>query len=276
MTGFPPLRALAVAALVMASPPAAQAGAPQRLIKDPVWAREPDNEQFMSFYPPVARAQNRGGWAVVSCRALAGGGLADCKTAIEAPAGQGFGAAARRMAGQTFKLKPHGRDGRSVEGGYVHVPVVFQPAAGGDMPPLTFAAGQPAMLVTVAPRGSAPANAFPCPAPEAPDAVCVAHGLTWSSRPQADAAAPVLRAAGQKSGVSTLDCAVGDGGGLVDCQVGGDLTPGGQAAILQLSRAFRAPDQASDGTAIRSGRVASVFDWATLLQAYAVLAPVEP
>ena len=279
MTGSPRLRRLLGAALLLAvglASPTANARAPQRLIKDPVWARAPDNEQFMSFYPPVARAQNRGGWAVVSCRALAKGGLTGCKVAIESPADLGFGAAARRMASQAFSLKPNAGGGEPVEGGYVHIPIVFQPSAGGAVPPQTFAAGQPAMLVTVLPGGRSAANAFPCPAQDSPNALCVTHEVSWKARPEADVAAPVLRAAGQTHGVSTLDCAVGDDGGLIACEAGGDLTPGGKAAILKLAQAFRAPSQAMDGTPIRSGRVASVFDWATLLKAYEVLAPLEP
>lgn len=273
------LRRLAATGLFLAAalvPPMAQARVPQRLIQDPVWAREPDNEQFLSFYPPVARAQNRGGWAVVSCRALANGGLTGCKVAIEAPADLGFGAAARRMASQTFSLKPSTRGGQSVEGGYVHLPIVFQPVAGGTVPPQTFAAGQPAMLVKPLSGGQSAPDAFPCPAPGAPNALCKVHAISWTTRPDADVAAPILRAAGQTRGVSTLDCAVGDEGGLTDCEAGGDLTPSGKTAILKLAQAFKAPPRALDGTATRGERIASVFDWATLLKAYEVLAPAEP
>lgn len=278
MIGIASLRRLLVAALLLGAslaPSLVHAREPQRLIKDPVWAREASEEQFLSLYPPVARAQNRGGWAVVSCRALANGGLTACKVAAEAPAGLGFGSAARRMASQYFALKATARDGVPVEGGYVHLPLAFQPGVGGVVPPLTFAAGQPVLLVTVLSAGQgSPAGAVPCPAADSPRAQCVTHAVSWARRPEVDVAAPVLRAAGQTTGVSTLDCAVGDAGALIDCQAGGDLTPGGRSAILKLAESFRAPPQALDATPTRDGRVMAVFDWATLLKAYEVLAPL--
>ena len=46
--------------------------------------------------------------------------------------------------------------------------------------------------------------------------------------------------------------------------------------MLKLAQAFQAPSQAMDGTPLRGERVASVFDWSTLLKAYEVLAPIEP
>ncbi|MBO9709339.1 MAG: hypothetical protein J7521_14130 [Caulobacter sp.] len=266
--------ALAVPLLAMgwlaASPATAE---PQRIIKTPVWAREPDNEQFLSFYPPVARAQNKGGWAVVACRALASGGLAGCKVAVEAPADLGFGAAARRMAAQTFTLKSTDAEGVPVDGGWVSLPIVFQPAAKGVIPPLTFAAGQPAMLVTELPAGETSPRAFSCPAADRPSATCVTRPIQWKAWPDVETAAAALRAAGQTSGVATLDCVVGEAGRLTDCQADGDLTPAGKAAILRLSTAFAAPPQALDGTPTRGARVASVFDWATLLKTYEVLVP---
>jgi hypothetical protein len=129
------------------------------------------------------------------------------------------------------------------------------------------------MLVSELPAGETSPRAFPCPTAARPSAACVTRPIQWKAWPDVETAATALRAAGQTSGVATLDCVVGEAGALTACEAGGDLTPGGKAAILRLSAAFIAPPQSLDGTPTRGARVASVFDWTTLLKSYEVLVP---
>jgi len=255
----------------------AQAREPRRLIDDGEWLRKPTGEEFATLYPSGARDRRKGGWAVLSCRAAASGRMEACQVAAEAPAGLGFGQAAVQMTQAYFRLAPQTKSGAAVEGGYVHIPVVFRgPSGEASPPPLTYAPGRPAMLVT--PLSSAKtwrSGAFPCPTQAEPEARCLAHEIFWITAPGVDVSAPVLLAAGQTAGVSVLDCAVGDAGALKDCHVQGDVTDGGKAAILKLAATFTAPEEATDKTPATAGRIAAVFDWAAILAADKVLAPLD-
>lgn len=249
---------------------------PQRLIKDAIWKHRPNGQEFASLYPQKAQSPQKGGWAVVSCRAKADGALETCKIAAEAPAGLGFGASAVAMAEKYFKLEPRTKSGDAVDGGYVHIPIVYQGLGGAaEAPPrITYKPARPAMLLTIAEQRDAQRGTFPCPTPETPQARCVAHEIFWKSEPDLEISAPILRGAGQTTGVSLLDCAVGDSGKLVNCQVQGEVTPGGRAAILELASKLEAPEKAIDKTPTAKGQLVAVFDWAAILKANEVLLPV--
>jgi hypothetical protein len=267
---------LATLALLTAAN-AVQAREPQRLIKDAAWKSRPNDEQFASLYPREAQSPQRGGWAVVSCRAAASGVLEDCKAAAEAPLGLGFGKSAIALAEKYFRIEAKTKSGESVEGGYVHIPIIFQ-GLGGSVeaaPVVNYAPGRPAMLITPVKGRASGSSAFACPTPDDAQARCLAHQFYWKTQPEIDVTAPILRAAGQATGVSVLDCAIGDAGLLKDCQVQGDVTASGKAAILKLAATFEAPDKAQDKTPIISGRIAAVFDWAAILKANEILAPLD-
>src|SRR5262249_18076189 len=70
------------------------------------------------------------GRVVLSCRVDDEGGLVDCATDEESPAGEGFADAALKMA-PIFRMKPLTIDGRPVAGGSVQIPIVFRPETGG-------------------------------------------------------------------------------------------------------------------------------------------------
>jgi hypothetical protein len=253
-----------------------QAREPQRLIKDAIWKYRPNGEQFASLYPREARSPQKAGWAVVSCRALASGALEDCKAAAEAPLGLGFGKSAVALAEKYFRLEVKTKSGESVQGGYVHIPIVYQGLGGAveAAPAISYAPGRPALLITPVKERTG-SSAFPCPTPDNVQALCLAHQFYWKTQPDIDVTAPILRSAGQTTGISVLDCAVGNKGVLTDCQVQGEVTADGKAAILKLAMTFEAPDRAQDKTPTTDGRIAAVFDWAAILKANEILAPLD-
>jgi hypothetical protein len=263
---------LLLAGLVLLTAATGEAREPQRLIGDAVWKYRPDGEQFASLYPGEAQSPQRAGWAVVSCRARASGMLEDCKVAAEAPLDLGFGKSAVALAEKYFRLEAKTKSGESVEGGYVHIPIVYQGLGG----VAEAAPGRPSMLVTPAKERTAGSSAFPCPTPENAQTLCLAHQFYWKTQPDIELTAPILRTAGQTTGISILDCLVGNKGKLTDCQVQGDVTPDGKAAILKLATTFEAPDRTQDKTpTINNGRIAALFDWAAILKANEVLAPID-
>jgi hypothetical protein len=261
---------------LLTAPDGALAREPQRLINDAIWLRKPNGQEIAALYPPDAQSRQKGGWAILSCRAAASGRMEACKIALEAPVGLGFGAAAVKMTETYFRLAPKTKSGATAAGGYVHIPIVLQgPPGEATPPPRTYMPGQPAMLITPLPSSGAKPSGFPCPTENDPQAHCQAHEINWKTKPDVDVSAPILRAGGQTTGVSVLDCAVGDKGVLTDCQVQGDVTPSGRTAILKLATHFEAPDKAQDKTPTNNNRIAAVIDWAAILKADEVLYPLD-
>lgn len=251
----------------------ANAAEPRRDISDAVWTRKPTGEEIARLYPPKAQTAERGGWTVLSCRVDAKGGLKACQVAAESPKGWGFGAAALSLA-QYFRYAPLTKSGAPIEGGYVTIPIILHgPTAKSQEPPVTYAPARPAQLITPLPSGSRAAGAFPCATAQDPQARCTANPITWKTAPEAGVSAPILRAAGQTTGVSVLDCIADQAGKLTQCEVQGDVTPGGQAAILKLAALFEAPEKSASGLPVAGGRIAAIVDWATILEADEVLAP---
>lgn len=95
-------------------------------IESPRWARAPDADRILRNYPRRALERGQGGRAVLLCTSDAGGNLA-CEVESEEPTGWGFGQAALR-ATRDARLARTDETGRSVVGGTVRIPIVFQTA----------------------------------------------------------------------------------------------------------------------------------------------------
>jgi TonB family protein len=93
-------------------------------LSDVRWVREPNARDFARFYPHRALDQGRSGRVVLDC-VITGRGSLDCSVAEENPPGWGFGDAAVSIARQA-RVEPTARDGRSVEGEHVRLPLTFR------------------------------------------------------------------------------------------------------------------------------------------------------
>ena len=102
-------------------------GAPERATgetKNFMLTSRIDHQDVMRVYPRDALRRRVAGFALVRCEVMAQGDMADCAIEQEAPAGSGFGQAALRLMPR-FKMKS--RNGASLEGGVVQIPIQFRP-----------------------------------------------------------------------------------------------------------------------------------------------------
>ncbi len=72
---------------------------------DMIWAKFPDNEDMVQFYPSRALNLNVGGKAVVRCGWLADGSMSGCEVLMENPAGYGFGEATVKLLEAKARVK---------------------------------------------------------------------------------------------------------------------------------------------------------------------------
>lgn len=92
----------------------------------PRWRALPSGQDFLRAYPRQALRDGLAGRAVISCGVLASGLLSDCSVTEETPSGSGFGSASLSLA-PMFRLSPVDREGKSVEGAVVRIPLVWNP-----------------------------------------------------------------------------------------------------------------------------------------------------
>ena len=129
---------LAATALAAATPAGAQPDAsttePELTRKDLVAVRQPTVDDVTRVYPGPALGKKMGGAATVHCTILADGALSDCAVSDETSPGWGFGDAAVRLATR-FRFEPIGKDGRSVVGRRMLLPIRFAPPFVPTAPP---------------------------------------------------------------------------------------------------------------------------------------------
>jgi TonB family protein len=106
------------------SPEMLDGGAP--VIGKPQWAALPGGGDVTEAYPSAARQSRIGGRVTLNCAVAVGGKLEACQVTREEPVGQGFGAAAQRLAAH-FVVGTWSPEGLPTQGGRVNVPLRFEP-----------------------------------------------------------------------------------------------------------------------------------------------------
>lgn len=99
-----------------------------RPLTRPQWTALPSDGELSAVFPREARLRGIGGRAVLDCKVSGQGALSSCTIVEETPKGMGFGMAGLR-ASSSFRMRPTDRDGNSVAGGIVRVPVDFKTSA---------------------------------------------------------------------------------------------------------------------------------------------------
>jgi len=181
----------------------------------------PGPAALLAFYPPAAKAAGISGWATLSCGRSQLGALTGCRVDSEAPAGEGFGAAALALAAHA-------------------APTCARPSARPGTPEsyrFTFS-GAPLAIY--------------------PNVLDPTWSLTpprWLRLPTARDLAnfyPAAAAYAHLNGSAVLSCKFGRKGYLQDCKVLAE-SPRGQAfgeAALRLSTLFQAALEACNGAAM--------------------------
>lgn len=209
---------IGLAALALATGPLAAQAAD---LPDPPWFKAPSFADFAAAYPQAAKAQKVSGRVELDCAFIASGQLGRCDVLSERPAGQGFGAAARKVA-QGFVGPTQLSNGRTITGSHTNLVINFSP----DM------LDQPKVAL---PQWTA----LPTPA------------QFQSAFPDAASKAGVLKAK------VVMTCTVAADGGLTGCGIASEDPPGYGfgPATLPLAPAFRVKLWGTDGRPVVGGTV---------------------
>lgn len=87
----------------------------------------PSREDLVRVFPAKASAEKQDGKAMMSCRVLQDGTLANCRVVSEVPPGYGFGQAAIALASK-FRARPATLDGQPLSGAEIRFALDFNPA----------------------------------------------------------------------------------------------------------------------------------------------------
>lgn len=118
------LMALLAQAAGAASPPVTAQAEQRSVITNPDWRRRPSGDDLLAVFPRTALSHGRNGRATITCTVTVDGALSGCFVVSEAPAGEGFGAAALALVPQ-FQMRPQLVDGQPVGGASVTIPIRF-------------------------------------------------------------------------------------------------------------------------------------------------------
>lgn len=247
----------------------AQAGEPARQIQRPDWAQLPTGDELARYYPDRAMREQVSGKALLTCDVTAEGLLVACTAVEKEPGGYGFDTAALALS-TTFRMKPATRDGKSVAGGTISIPIVFKVPEGS---PIMLGEGPRGMrfgdgtifLTKLKPSESAPDPRIAFDCPDAPGR-CQMHPIVWAERPDPVAAADILRRSGQSAGLTVASCVIADDGRLRDCDLHGEVTTAvAVAAAKEALALMRSATRTADGATAAGARVDVAFQWNWLL-----------
>lgn len=128
------VRMVLVSAFAVAVPVAAQetpalSSPPSTAALHPHWTEQPSGDDIARVYPPYARRRSVGGQAEIRCLIALDGRMKDCAVLTEAPDGEGFGAAALKLA-PFFRMGWKDGPPSPVNGslGIVRIPILFHVA----------------------------------------------------------------------------------------------------------------------------------------------------
>jgi TonB family protein len=203
-----------------AAPPAPPAPPEPPVVRGVDWKARPSAADVAAAYPARARAAGISGRVVLTCDTGADGGLSNCRTRGETPAGMGFAEAALQLAPK-FRVNAVFPEGARVRTGKVSVPIMF---------------GTPA----VAPTPPTPVVGRPI----------------WISRPTAADVIAVYPEEAYRTGRSgrvVLRCKTTAAGDLIDCETRGDADFA--KAALKLVKKFKVKPVRPDGSPAGGGYI---------------------
>lgn len=92
---------------------------------DPRWVYRPSQRQLEPYVPFAAQRDHVSGWGLLACQSLLSRRVRKCRVLAEAPAGSGFGEAARRASWQ-FRVWPPKVSTRQLDGAWVRIKIFWE------------------------------------------------------------------------------------------------------------------------------------------------------